>query len=110
MPAGRSCQGLQGPTALQELHHDDDHRYDKEELEEAVERRGRDHPEKPSYHEDHHKGPQQGLLLCHLGRPARASARRGSGECSLGAWAALRRVCSLVVESIAISEHKCKKS
>jgi len=49
--------------ALQELHHDDDHRHDKEELEEAVERIGRDPPEKPSYHEDHHKGPQHGLLF-----------------------------------------------
>jgi hypothetical protein len=43
----RSCQGLEGPTALQELNHDDDYRNDKEEMEEAVERIGRDHPEKP---------------------------------------------------------------
>ena len=63
MLAGRSCQGLQGPTALRELPHDDDHCHDQEEMEEAVERRGRDHPEKPSYHEDHHQGPQHGLLL-----------------------------------------------
>ena len=82
----------------------------KEKLEEAVERIGRDPPEKPSYHEDHHKGPSMGCSFPRLGRPAKASARRGSGEGSLGACAALRRVCSLVVESIAISEHKCKKS
>jgi hypothetical protein len=49
--------------ALQELPHDDDHHWDQEELEEAVARRGHDHAEKPSYHADHHKGPQHGLLL-----------------------------------------------
>ena len=63
MLAGRSCQGIQEPTALPELPHEEDYRYDKEEMEEAVERRGRDHHEKPSYHEDRHKGPQHGLLL-----------------------------------------------
>ncbi len=53
MLTGRSCQGVQGSTVLRELPHDDDHRHDKEEMEEAVERRGRAHPEKPSDHADH---------------------------------------------------------
>ena len=84
MLVGRSCQGFQGPMALQELHHDDDHRHDKEELEEAVERIGRDPPEKPSYHEDHHKGPQHGLLLSVLGGQQR---RRLGGEAPKAPWA-----------------------
>ena len=95
--------------ALQELHHDDDHRHDKEELEEAVKRRGRDPPEKPSYHAEHHQGPQHGLLLS----PSWAASKGvGSEEEQpiLPACAALRRVCALLVESIASSEHKCKKS
>jgi hypothetical protein len=74
-----------------------------------MERRGRDPPEKPSDHADHHQGPQQGLLLFPSWAASKGVGSEGSGEDSLGAWAALRRVCSRVVESIAISEHKCKK-
>src|SRR5499426_506792 len=85
MLVGRSCQGFQGPMALQELHHDDDHRYDKEEMEEAVERIGRDHPEKPSYHEDHHNGPQHGLLLAPSW--AASKGRRLGGEAAKAPWA-----------------------
>ena len=38
---------LHGPTALNELNYNDYQRYDEEEMEEAIERIGCEHPQEP---------------------------------------------------------------
>jgi hypothetical protein len=70
-------------------------------MEEAVERIGRDHPEKPQHHKDPTRVHSVGYSFHRRGRCTRGRLW-GRGGSPPGTRSAVRRVCAVVRESIAI--------